>query len=251
MTEQALTSFLVRRAFFAALLCFLMFGCRSAEVATASDDTFFKPLRSVDRATGPGPSETVDSVRLSSWTAKADSLLRTMHGQQQRLDGIAAHLKRLEASQRQGGTDSSFNPEEELPKPSVSPSPRGETRMPSYDDAVRLCGSRRYQEAIDAFEALLHSGVQEDLQDNCYFWIGSCRFSLGQLDLAIAPLQRVVKWRGSNKRADAYYMLGRTYEQLGNAAQAKSMFEALLKEYPRNALASSARRKLESLEPAK
>jgi TolA-binding protein len=251
MTGQAATSLLAARAMSLALICFLAGGCGSAKVPTASDDTFFRPLTSFDRAAASAPPEAVDSVKFSSWTTKADSLLETMREQRQRLDAIAGHLRLLEVSQRQAGADSPTGPKKEPPQAAADPSPQRAAALPSYEDAVRLCGSRRYEEAIAAFETLLRRGVRADLQDNCHFWIGSCRFSLGQFDLALAPLDRVVKWRGSNKRADAYYMLGRTYEQLGNVAQARSMFEALLKEYPHTALASSARRKLGSLKPAK
>jgi len=88
---------------------------------------------------------------------------------------------------------------------------REQPALLTYGDAVRLSAARRYQEAIDAFEELLRRGVQEDVQDNCHFWIGASRFNLKQFDLALVSLKRVIDWKGSNKKPDAYYLAGRTY----------------------------------------
>lgn len=216
-------------------------------MSTASDDTFFKPLRPVDLASASKSLEVADTARVSSWTARADSLLQTVREQQQRLDAILARLRFLEASRRGVTADSVHNATRELPQHSRASLQREQPVGLTYGDALRLYEARRYQEAIDAFEGVLRRGVQEDLQDDCYFWIGAGRFSLNQFDLALVSLKRVVEWRGSNKKADAYYLLGRTYEQLGNARQARSMFEALLNEFPRSEVAPSARQKLRNL----
>jgi len=231
------------------ILCSFCIGCGGTRQATASDDTFFKPLKSVNRPPASTSSGSGAAAVAPSWSARADSLLQTMCSQQQRLDAIAAHLQLLEASRRGAPGDSSRGVKKAPVQP-LKPSPQRE--QPSdvtYGDALRLYQTRRYQEAIDAFEELLRRGVQEELQDNCHFWIGASHFSLKQFELALESLKRVVEWKGSNKREDAYYMLGRTYEQLGKGPRARTMFETLLNEFPGSALAPSARQRLKALKP--
>jgi TolA-binding protein len=249
MREHGMTPLTARLGFFIAFLCSLLVGCGSARLSTASDETFFKPLRPADLVAASETSEVADTARVSSWTARADSLLQAMREQQQRLHAIAARLQFLEASRRGGAADSFRIAKKEQQQPSRASLQREQPVGLTYGDALRLCQARRYQEAIDAFEGVLRRGVQEDLQDNCYFWIGVSRFGLKQFNLALVALKRVVDWRGSNKKADAYYLLGRTYEQLGKMGEARSMFETLLKEFPRSGVAPSARQKLRNLKP--
>jgi len=117
----------------------------------------------------------------------------------------------------------------------------------SYDAALRIYESGKYQKAIEALQELLRRGIDRDLQDNCRLWIGVSYFNLKRFDRAASKFKQVIGWRGTDKKADALFMLGQTYEQLGNRQQAKTMFEALLKEFPSGELAPVARRKLERL----
>jgi TolA-binding protein len=117
----------------------------------------------------------------------------------------------------------------------------------SYDAALRIYESGKYQKAIEALQELLRRGIDRDLQDNCLLWIGVSYFNLKRFDRAASKFKQVIGWRGTDKKADALFMLGQTYEQLGNRQQAKTMFEALLKEFPSGELAPVARRKLERL----
>jgi TolA-binding protein len=232
-----------------ALLCRLFIGCGGSRIATASDDTFFEPLKSLDRPPASKPSGGAYVPAASSWAVRADSLLRRMREQQQRLDAIETHLQLLEVSRQEGAAGASRGAGNELPARPRVPSQREQTVMHAYGEARRLYNARRYQDAIAAFEELLRRGVQEDLQDNCSLWIGASYFHLRQFDSAVVSLQQVVEWNGSNKRADAYFLLGQTYEQLGNVEQARSMFEALLKEFPASKRAGSAREKLKVMKP--
>lgn len=232
-----------------ALLCRLFIGCGGSRIATASDDTFFEPLKPLDRPPASKPSGGAYVPMVSSWAVRADSLLRRMREQQQRLDAIETHLQLLEVSRQEGAPGASRGAETELPAyPRVS-SEREQIAVLAYGEARRLYEAQRYQDAIDAFEELLRRGVQEDLQDNCHLWIGASHFHLRQFHSAVVSLSQVVEWNGSNKRADACFLLGQTYELLGNVEQARSMFEALLKEFPDSERAASAREKLKVMKP--
>jgi TolA-binding protein len=117
----------------------------------------------------------------------------------------------------------------------------------SYDAALQVYESGKYQQAIRAFQDLVRQGIDRDLEDNCRLWIGVSYFNLRRFDRAAAAFKQVVGWRGSDKRGDALFMLGQTYEQVGDRRQAKTAFEALLKEFPTSELVPAARRKLEVL----
>jgi TolA-binding protein len=234
-----------------AAICSFFTSCGSSTQATSSDDTFFEPVKSLDRPSTPKPAEAEKSKRQSEWITKADSLLNAIKEQERRVNALTAQLQLREATRAAAPPDSSSIVKKQLPQPSKPPS-RGEQPVAlMYEDALRLHKSGKYQSAINAFQELLRRGIEKDLEDNCHFWIGVSHFNLREFDLALTSLRRVIDWIGSNKKADAYLMLGQTYERLGDGQQAKSMYEALLKEFPRSELAPAARRKLKALTTAR
>lgn len=115
-----------------------------------------------------------------------------------------------------------------------------------YASAMDLYNQKRFPEAIRGFERLLDQGIEDELADNCQHWIGESYYALGDYDKAITAFNKVVGITSASKRPDALYMLGRTYEDVGDIAKARFNLQKLVKEYPKHKLATVARQKLQS-----
>lgn len=231
---------------FAAACCSLMIGCASSTPAKDTDDTFFEPLTSIERPSASKPTEEPRSER-SEWIVRADSLQRILNEQIPRIDTLMQQIQLLQSSRVAALPDTAPAQKKEVIQPSL-PAPREKRASAmSYDAALRVYESGKYQSAIGAFQELLRRGIDLDLEDNCLLWIGVSHFNLKRFERAASSFKQVIDRKGSDKKADALFMLGQTYEQLGNGRQAKTMFEALLKEFPTGELAPAARRKLTAL----
>lgn len=235
----------------AAAGCLLAAGCASSTPATGDDETFFEPLQSIESPVPSRPAEPGRKSEQPDWIAKADSLQRILYEQAQRVDELTQQLQRLQASRTAARAESSLTAKKEPVRPaSPALSTRREPTV-TYEGALRVYESGRYQRAIGAFQEVLRGGIGQDLQDNCYFWIGVSQFNLKQFDRAAATFRRVIDWTGSDKKADAIFMLGQTHEQLGNSQQAKMMLEILLRDFPTSELIPAARQKLQRLSSAR
>ncbi len=139
-------------------------------------------------------------------------------------------------------------PPERSQQPAAVPSSgRTVSLAAEYSEGVMLFNRKQYDEARRWFSRLLEDGISEDLADNCEYWVGECDFARGRFTDAVGSFERVLALKGSNKRADALLMLGRSYEQLRQTDRARGIFERLVKEYPSSAAAKSARWKLRNL----
>lgn len=219
-------------------------GCRSSRQATNPDEGFFEPLKSIDRPVVPKPSKSSDAVKSSAGGQKADSLLTSQKDQERRIGALSEQLQLLESSRRGARTDSS----KELKAPSAQLSKQdGLPPSPAYEEVLQHYNAGRYKAAVEGFQELLRRGVSKDVEDQYHYMLGASHYNLRQFDLAAASLRRVVNWKGSKMKADAYFVLGQVYKQFGASRQARSMFEAALKESPRNDLAAAARQELKEL----
>jgi TolA-binding protein len=81
---------------------------------------------------------------------------------------------------------------------------------------------------------LLDGGAPEDLADNCHYWLGESYFGKKEFKEAVKHFEMVFQYKSSEKKGDAYFMLGRSYEMLGDKAKAKEAFEKVVKDYPTN-----------------
>ena len=124
---------------------------------------------------------------------------------------------------------------------------RGPKPKVTYAQALQFCKEQDYAKAASAFQALLNGGVQRELADDCYFWLGVSQFQIRNLSDAVRGFTRVLEFRMSKRREAAYLMLGQCYEQLGSPKLAKATFEGGIREFPEGQLRHLAERKLELL----
>jgi TolA-binding protein len=128
-----------------------------------------------------------------------------------------------------------------------APAPTSASFRNEYADALSLFHQRQYESAIAVLAKLIEAGIEEDLVDNCEYWIGECRFACREYEDGINQFEKVIAISSSNKKADAYYMMGRSYEALKNPTKARWSYEELLKNFPLSDRARAARIKAEKL----
>ena len=116
----------------------------------------------------------------------------------------------------------------ELEKAAAVPKPPAAT----YEGAIKAFGEKKYDEAIQMFETLLNGGIAEDQADHCHYWMGESYFGKKQYKEAMKHFEMVFQYKGSEKKGDATYMMGRCYEMTGDKAKAKEAYEKVTKDYP-------------------
>ncbi len=147
---------------------------------------------------------------------------------------------------RENRSQTPVTPMETTPKYSYSPS-SGSDYQSRYNDALDLFHARRYQEAIDRFEALLSTSTTNSLSDNAQYWIGECYYALREYRAAIVAFEKVLTFKNSNKNDYAQYKLGLCYYQLNDREKARQEFQALVDNYQNSSLISSADKYLSKL----
>jgi TolA-binding protein len=119
-----------------------------------------------------------------------------------------------------------------------------------YSEGVSLFMKKKYEEARATFEGLIDRGIEETLVDNCEYWIGECKFAKRDFFTAIQHFQKVIAMDSSNKKPDAYFMLGKSYEQVGDLAKARWAYEELSLVYPNNSHARYVKSRLNAIKHA-
>lgn len=68
-----------------------------------------------------------------------------------------------------------------------------------YAEGVSLFHQRQYEDALATFSGLKDKGIEEDLADNCEYWVGECRYAKREYREAISAFQKVLAFETSNK----------------------------------------------------
>jgi tol-pal system protein YbgF len=103
-----------------------------------------------------------------------------------------------------------------------------------YSRAVSLFQEKKYDDAHAMLSRLLEKGIEKSLVGNCEYWIGECSFATQDYSNALEHFQKVIAIESSPKKPDAYYMLGRSYEQTGEREKARTAYQTLNEQYPNN-----------------
>lgn len=222
----------------------LLGGCRSSKQAAKSDDAFFEPSGSVNSAPVQKAPAAAPPASPSAWDNSADTLVKRQKEQDRRIGALTEQLQRLEASRKGDQRDS---PQETVTSTAKPSAPEPKPAVQADEKAVRLYEGGHHKEAVEVLRGLLQPGITKDLEEKYHFMLGVSYFNLKQFDLAAASLKTITDRKGSRMRPDAFFVLGQTYKQLGARRQAIAMFEVVLRESPKAALAASAREELKGL----
>jgi tol-pal system protein YbgF len=102
----------------------------------------------------------------------------------------------------------------------------------TYDNAMSAFRSHRYDSAVKGFRAIVDGGGEDELVGRSRYWLGETYFARKNYSEALPLFQQVVKMKNSEKKADAQFMIARSYENLGSKAKAKAAYEKVVKNYP-------------------
>jgi tol-pal system protein YbgF len=123
-------------------------------------------------------------------------------------------------------------PEARKPRETAPPPPPPGMSMAMYEAALNSFNMKHYDAAIQQFEVLLRDGVDPDLEDNCHYWLGESYFGKRSYQDALRHFEMVMGFRGSEKMADAQFMIAQSYERIGDKARAKQAYEVVVKDFP-------------------
>jgi|WetSurMetagenome_2_1015567.scaffolds.fasta_scaffold81207_1 tol-pal system protein YbgF len=111
----------------------------------------------------------------------------------------------------------------------------------TYDNAMKAFKARKYDNARKGFEAIVDVGANDDFTNRSRYWLGETYFAQKKYKQALPLFEEVIKNKYSGKNADAQYMIGRAYENLGSKAKAKAAYEKVVKNYPMSKNVKSAK----------
>jgi len=102
-----------------------------------------------------------------------------------------------------------------------------------WDNAFKDMYRAQYDLAISGFMDYLKYCPSTDLADNSQFWIAESYYELNQHEQAVEEYRKLLDdYPESEKRASAFYKLGRTYEKLADTAKALEHFLILKNDFP-------------------
>jgi len=101
-----------------------------------------------------------------------------------------------------------------------------------YKSAYQSYIKGNYKNSIDKFNFLLNNEVDNNLADNCQFWIGQIHFLKSDYDSSINEFIKVLAYENSNKKIDAIYKIGLCYMKLNNKNKAIEYFNIIIDKYP-------------------
>lgn len=209
--------------------------------AKSSDQQALTNIVGDARPTGQQPDDLPNSVLIEELKKENLSLKQRAAKLEQDSRSLASRLNEAEAraaaeKERADKAEASARTQPPLPKAPevterVSP-PTAAASLAAYQEALAAFKKFKYDEAIQKFQALLSTGVTRELADNCNYWIGESRFGKKEYKEAITQFEKVLEYEASTKLADAHFMMGRSFEQLGDKAKAKAMYEKVVKDFP-------------------
>ena len=103
--------------------------------------------------------------------------------------------------------------------------------------------------AAQLFKSFAVHHPKHSLADNALYWLGECRYTLGQYPAAIEEFQNLVKtYPKAEKVPDALLKIGYSFLSLDDINRASHYLKLVLKKYPFSPAAEKAQVKLKSIE---
>ncbi len=115
-----------------------------------------------------------------------------------------------------------------------------------WDNAFKDMRRGQYDLALSGFSDYLKFCPQDNLSDNCQYWIAVTYQEMKQYESAIVEFQKLLDtYPDSEKRSLAYFKIGRSYEELGDKNKALEYFLVLKDQYPETVEYEQAKDKIE------
>ncbi len=116
-----------------------------------------------------------------------------------------------------------------------------------YQIALSHYYTRKYREGIRLFSDLLAIDMNNNLSDNCQYWIGECYYAQRNYKKAVIEFEKVFTFSKSNKDDDAQLKLGLCYLNLRDTERTRSELNRLLTNYPKSEYIEKAKSLLSGL----
>ena len=101
-----------------------------------------------------------------------------------------------------------------------------------YKSAYQSYIQGNYKNSLDKFNFLLNNEIDDNLADNCQFWIGQINFLKNDYDSSINEFVKVLDYESSNKKIETIYKIGLCYLKLNNKNKAIEYFNIIMDKYP-------------------
>jgi tol-pal system protein YbgF len=117
-----------------------------------------------------------------------------------------------------------------------------------YSEGVSLFREKKYDDALLTFGNVLKKRIGAALAGNCEYWMGECEFATRNYTSAKEHFQNVLANESSKKKPDAYFMLGRSFDQIGEFEKALTVYQELNEQYPNNVHSHRVKSRLNELQ---
>lgn len=141
------------------------------------------------------------------------------------LKAKAAQLETMLAEQRSNTPP----PQPDIPKPQK---PIITSVDIEYQMALAFFKQKKYMESVEKLNNLINFGVNNELEDNCYYWLGECYFGMKEYNRAIEYFQKVFTYNVSEKKDDAAIMIANSQWEMGNKKEAIKEYKKFLEKFP-------------------
>jgi len=165
-------------------------------------------------------------------------------------------LGRIESSKTKGDEEAA-KPVEEVVAETDNAEPEKEVADPAkaeaeYHKAFKLLKESQYDQAHAAFKGFLEDYPDSPFSDNAQYWLGETNYVLQKYELAINEYQALLStFPDSKKVSHALLKIGYSYDELGNADDAKKTLNNVKTQYPGTTAARLADERLREIGSAK
>lgn len=118
----------------------------------------------------------------------------------------------------------------------------------SYQAALSVLKSGRYEDAIQAFQVFLINYPQSNFAANAQYWMAEAYYVLKDFQAAITQFQKVISaYPDSRKVSDAYLKIGFSYYEMKQWSKAQEALEKVITDYADSTAARLAQRRLQKM----
>lgn len=119
---------------------------------------------------------------------------------------------------------------------------------PTLQKALGHINKGRYKKAKPLLEELLAEKLSAADRNKVYHGLGLVKFNAKLYDESITYFSKIVtKWPKSSLTPNSFLFIGKSFKAQGKTDEAKATFDALIKNYPKSKVVSTAKSELKSL----
>ena len=118
----------------------------------------------------------------------------------------------------------------------------------SYQAALTILKSGRYEDAIQAYQVFLISYPESSFAANAQYWMAEAYYVLKDFPSAVSQFKKVISaYPDSRKVSDAYLKVGFAYYELKEWVNAQTALEKVITDYSTSTAARLAQRRIQKM----